>query len=218
MTPAREVGGDFYDFFLTDENTVAFLVADVSGKGIPGALFMMAAKAELDNFLKTGVDVDEAVKRSNERLCEGNDADMFVTAWVGKLDYRTGTVTFVNAGHNPPLLRHDGEWTWLRQKSGLFMGSFETAKYKSFQLTLQPGDELLVYSDGVNEAFSADGVEYGNDQLEAFVAAHSELGPQELVDALRADVARWAEGAEQSDDITILALEYHPESSWFAEL
>lgn len=218
MTPAREVGGDFYDFFLTDENTVAFLVADVSGKGIPGALFMMAAKAELDNFLKTGVDVDEAVKRSNERLCEGNDADMFVTAWVGKLDYRTGTVTFVNAGHNPPLLRHDGEWTWLRQKSGLFMGSFETAKYKSFQLTLRPGDELLVYSDGVNEAFSADGVEYGNDQLEAFVAAHSELGPQELVDALRADVARWAEGAEQSDDITILALEYHPESSWFAEL
>ena len=210
MAPAREVGGDFYDFFLTDENTMAFLVADVSGKGIPGALFMMASKAELDNFLMTGISVADAVKRSNERLCEGNDADMFVTAWVAKLDYHTGVVTYVNAGHNPPLLRHEGKWVWLREKSGLFMGSFELAKYKSFELTLQPGDELLVYSDGVNEAFSVDGVEYGNDQLEAFVNAHSDLGPQELVEALRADVARWAEGAEQSDDITILALEYHP--------
>ena len=217
MDPAREVGGDFYDFFLTDENTVAFLVADVAGKGIPGALFMMASKAELDNFLMTGISVADAVKRSNERLCEGNDADMFVTAWVAKLDYHTGVVTYVNAGHNPPLLRHEGKWVWLREKSGLFMGSFELAKYKSFELTLQPGDELLVYSDGVNEAFSADGVEYGNDQLEAFVNAHSDLGPQELVEALRADVARWAEGAEQSDDITILALEYHP-AGWSAEL
>ena len=217
MDPAREVGGDFYDFFLTDENTVAFLVADVAGKGIPGALFMMASKAELDNFLMTGISVADAVKRSNERLCEGNDADMFVTAWVAKLDYHTGVVTYVNAGHNPPLLRHEGKWVWLREKSGLFMGSFELAKYKSFELTLQPGDELLVYSDGVNEAFSVDGVEYGNDQLEAFVNAHSDLGPQELVEALRADVARWAEGAEQSDDITILALEYHP-NGWSAEL
>jgi len=217
MAPAREVGGDFYDFFLTDENTMAFLVADVSGKGIPGALFMMASKAELDNFLMTGISVADAVKRSNERLCEGNDADMFVTAWVAKLDYHTGVVTYVNAGHNPPLLRHEGKWVWLREKSGLFMGSFELAKYKSFELTLQPGDELLVYSDGVNEAFSVDGVEYGNDQLEAFVNAHSDLGPQELVEALRADVARWAEGAEQSDDITILALEYHP-AGWSAEL
>ena len=208
MDPAKEVGGDFYDFFLIDDHTLGFLIADVSGKGIPGALFMMAAKSELENFMQTGMDLDQAVTGANERLCHGNDAGMFVTVWAATLNYETGELIYVNAGHNPPLLRHDGKWEWLTTKGGLFLGTFERAKYRTSSLTLVPGDELLLYTDGVNEAFSVTEEEYGNDRLEDFVNAHADEHPRKLVDDLRADVARWAEGAEQSDDITMVALEY----------
>ena len=208
MDPAKEVGGDFYDFFMVDEHTLGFLIADVSGKGIPGALFMMAAKAELDNYMQTGMDLADAVQTANYRLCEGNDAGMFVTVWAAMLDYRRGVLTYVNAGHNPPLLRHKGSWTWLDKRSGLFMGTFEKAKYKSFELRLSPGDELLLYTDGVNEAFNVDDEEYGNDRLEEYLATRADLHPRELAEGLRESVAQWALGAEQSDDITILALEF----------
>lgn len=218
MDPAREVGGDFYDYFLIGEDTVAFLIADVSGKGIPASLFMMAAKANLDNYLSSGMDLVDAVKATNKRLCDGNEAEMFVTAWVATLDFKQGKLSFVNAGHNPPLLRHNGRWSWIEQRGGLFMGSFAQAKYHGTELSLSPGDELLLYTDGVNEAFNVDGEQYGNDRLESFLAAHADLGPTELVTALKADVARWSEGAVQSDDITIFAIEYHPSENWFAEL
>jgi sigma-B regulation protein RsbU (phosphoserine phosphatase) len=210
MTPAKEVGGDFYDFFLIDDHTLGFLIADVSGKGIPGALFMMAAKTEIENCLSTGVEPAEALARANKALCANNDAGMFVTVWAATLDYATGELTYVNAGHNFPLLRHGsgGEWEWLKKKCGLFLGTFDIAKYRQETLTLEPGDELLLYTDGVNEAFNVDEEEYGNDRLEAFLAAHNDLHAREMVRSLRADVASWAEGAEQSDDVTILALEY----------
>ncbi|MDO4796570.1 MAG: SpoIIE family protein phosphatase, partial [Coriobacteriales bacterium] len=210
MNAAKEVGGDFYDFFLIDKNTLGFLIADVSGKGIPGALFMMAAKTEIENYLATGMDPAEAIASANKRLCANNDAGMFVTVWAATLNYQTGELTYVNAGHNFPLLRHGsgGEWEWLKKKCGLFLGTFETAKYRQATLTLQPGDELLLYTDGVNEAFNVDEEEYGNDRLETFLAAHNNLHARDMVRSLRADVAAWAEGAEQSDDVTILALEY----------
>lgn len=208
MDAAREVGGDFYDFFLINDHTLGFLIADVSGKGIPGALFMMKAKAELDNYIQTGMGLAEAIQTANYRLCEGNDAGMFVTVWAAILDFRSGALTYVNAGHNPPLLRHEGAWTWLDNRSGLFMGTFEKAKYKSFELRLALGDALLLYTDGVNEAFNTDEEEYGNARLEEFLCDHATLHPREVVTGLRASVAKWATGAEQSDDITILALEY----------
>ena len=211
MHAAREVGGDFYDFFLIGEDTVAFLVADVSGKGIPASLFMMSAKANLDNYLSSGMDLADAVSATNVRLCEGNEAEMFVTTWVATLDYKRGELSFVNAGHNPPLLRHNGRWSWITQKGGIFMGSFAQAKYRSSELVLVPGDLLLLYTDGVNEAFNVNEEQYGNDRLESFLAAHADLGPKEIVEALKADVASWSEGAVQSDDITIFALEYHGE-------
>ncbi|MDO4797936.1 MAG: SpoIIE family protein phosphatase, partial [Coriobacteriales bacterium] len=210
MDAALEVGGDFYSFFLVDERTLGFLIADVSGKGIPGALFMMTAKTQIERYMSAGLSLAEAVSSANQQLCEGNDAGMFVTLWAATLVWETGELTYCNAGHNFPLLRHGagGEWEWLKKKCGLFLGTFETAKYRQETLMLEPGDELILYTDGVNEAFSADDEEYGNDRLEAFLAAHNDLGPEELVTQLRADVAAWAEGAEQSDDITILALEY----------
>ena len=210
MNAAKEVGGDFYDYFLIDDHTLGFLIADVSGKGVPGALFMMAAKTELENYMSTGMELSQAIATANMRLCANNDAGMFVTVWAATLDYNTGELTYVNAGHNFPLLRHgfNGEWEWLKKKCGLFLGTFEMAKYRQETIMLKPGDELLLYTDGVNEAFNVNEEEYSNERLEEFVAAHSNMHSREIVRSLRADVARWAEGAEQSDDVTILALEY----------
>ena len=208
MNAAREVGGDFYDFFLIDSHTLGFLIADVSGKGIPAALFMMAAKSELANYMKSGMDLAEAVHSANINLCRGNDAGMFVTVWAASLDFETGVLTYVNAGHNPPLLRHDGTWEWLTKKSGLFLGTFETARYHAHSIPLFRGDELILYTDGVNEAFSANEEEYGNERLEAFLVRNNVLHPHQLIDLLRADLRKWAEGTEQSDDITMLCVEY----------
>ena len=210
MDAAKEVGGDFFDFFLIDDHTLGFLIADVSGKGIPGALFMMAAKTEIENHMATGMEPVQAIASANRYLCANNDAGMFVTVWAATLDWKTGLLTYVNAGHNYPLLRRGvgGSWEWLKKKCGLFLGAFETAKYRQETLTLRAGDELLLYTDGVNEAFSLEGEEYGNARLEAFATQHSDSHARELVHSLHADVERWAEGAEQSDDITILVLEY----------
>ncbi|MBQ6523227.1 MAG: SpoIIE family protein phosphatase [Atopobiaceae bacterium] len=208
MDAAREVGGDFYDFFLIDDHTLGLLIADVSGKGIPASLFMMAAKTELANYMSSGMPLNEAVQAANRRLCQSNNAGMFVTVWAATLDYTTGLLTYVNAGHNPPLLRHDGSWEWLRQRSGLFLGTFDTARYRSYQHVLTPDDELLLYTDGVTEAFSAQGEQYGEARLQAFAESHPDLSPHPMALTLRSAIARWAVGAEQSDDITILALEY----------
>ena len=209
MDPAREVGGDFYDFFELDDHTIAFLIADVSGKGIPGALFMMTAKTEIENRLRDRLSLVEAVTAANAYLCANNEAGMFVTAWIATLDWKTGQVRYVNAGHNYPLLRHDGHWDWVNVTSGLFLGAYETVKYREQSFVLEAGDALLLYTDGVNEAFNVAEEKYGDDRLEAFAASHADLAPKELVLALRSDVAAWAEGAEQSDDVTILAMEIH---------
>jgi serine phosphatase RsbU (regulator of sigma subunit) len=209
MDPAREVGGDFYDFFELDGHTIAFLIADVSGKGIPGALFMMTAKTEIENRLRDRLSLVEAVTAANAYLCANNEAGMFVTAWIATLDWKTGQVRYVNAGHNYPLLRHDGHWDWVNVTSGLFLGAYKTVKYREQSFVLEAGDALLLYTDGVNEAFNVAEEKYGDDRLEAFAASHADLAPKELVLALRSDVAAWAEGAEQSDDVTILAMEIH---------
>lgn len=208
MDAAKEVGGDFFDFFLIDDHTLGFLIADVSGKGIPASLFMMAAKAELSNYMSSGMGLSDAVQTANWHLCQGNDADMFVTVWAATLDYKTGLLTYVNAGHNPPLLRHEGKWVWLRDRGGLFLGTFEMARYQSNKLQLSVGDELFLYTDGVSEAFSADLRQYGDERIERFLVSRGALHPRPLIESMRADLARWASGTEQSDDITMLALEY----------
>lgn len=210
MNAAKEVGGDFYDFFEMGESRIGFLIADVSGKGIPGALFMMAAKNEIKHQMTSGKELAAAIRAANVHLCANNEAGMFVTVWAAVLNWQTGELTYCNAGHNFPLLRHGrkGTWEWLNKKCGLFLGTFEVAKYRQETLMLEPGDELVLYTDGVNEAFSLNEVEYGNDRLEQFLQSHNDLRAEQLVPALRGDVAKWAEGAEQSDDVTILALEY----------
>ncbi|MBR3182197.1 MAG: SpoIIE family protein phosphatase [Eggerthellaceae bacterium] len=213
MNAAREVGGDFYDFFLIDDSgpdsgKLAFLVADVSGKGVPAALFMMRAKAQIQRELKGGLELSQAIQNVNAELAAGNDACMFVTMWVGVLDYETGHVDYVNAGHNPPLLWREGSGlVWLRDRSGLPLGLMDFGTYGTYSFDCSIGDKILLYSDGVTEAMSKDGELYGEERLET--AANANIGnrPEALVKAVRDDVGSFAQDAEQSDDITILVLE-----------
>ena len=213
MNAAREVGGDFYDFFLvgdesgSDAGKVAFIVADVSGKGVPAALFMMKAKALLRDYVESGMELGEAVTEANRQLVDGNDAGMFVTAWVGLLDYGTGHVEYVNAGHNPPLLwARESGWQWMKKKSGPVLGLFEMP-YRAHEAECLAGDTFLLYTDGVTEAFDVNECLYGEERLLAVAEESYRMHPRELIERVRASVAAYAEGAEQSDDITILALE-----------
>lgn len=213
MNAAKEVGGDFYDFFLIGDDSdstsgkLGFIIADVSGKGVPAALFMMRADTLLRDYLSSGMEPGEAVENANRQLCDGNDAAMFVTVWVGVLDYATGHVDYVNAGHNPPLLWSQGSWAWLTQRSGLPLGLFDGLPYESYSFDCQIGDELLLYTDGVTEAMSVDGEQYSEERLMELVQKNFTAHPRELVESIRHDVAIHATDAEQSDDITILALE-----------
>ena len=212
MDPAKEVGGDFYDFFLignADEHAgkLGFMIADVSDKGVPAALFMMKAKALIHENMEDGAPLCEAVEHANVQLCEGNSSFMFVTAWIGVLDYGTRRVEYVNAGHNPPLLwrKDQGAWEWLEEASGPPLGIAELP-YPSQMLACAADDALFLYTDGVSEAQSESVELYGEDRLEALLQGIDEPQAQELVETVRQDVARFAAGAEQSDDITMLAL------------
>ena len=157
MIPAKEVGGDFYDFYKLDEKHFAFLVADVSGKGIPAAMFMMSAKTIIKDLAERGLSVEEIFTLANEKLCENNESGMFVTAWMGILDVTTGNVQFANAGHNPPVLkRADGSFEYLKTRAGFVLAGMEGIRYRSGELTLCPGDRLFLYTDGVPEATNID--------------------------------------------------------------
>ena len=213
MNPAREVGGDFYDFFLigsdsdSKQGKLGFVVADVSGKSVPAALFMMTAKTLVRDYMQTGLDLGEAIENANQQLCEGNEAGMFVTVFAGVLDYATGHVTYVNAGHNPPLVWQNGAWHWLTDKSGLPLGLFEGLPYESFEIDCGIGDQFLMYTDGVTEAMNENGELYGEERLKELLESNYWLHPRRLVKCVRDDVKRFANGAEQSDDITMMALE-----------
>ena len=209
MKTAKEVGGDFYDFFEIERTTkIGFFLADVSGKGIPAALFMMAAKTQLRNHLEAGLPVDEAVNSSNHQLCLGNEAGMFVTALICVLDYATGHVEYVNAGHNPPLLLHDGAWSWLKEVSGMPLGLFDGIPYDKLELDLSKEDTLYLYTDGVTEAMSADDELFGEDRLEETLAHYVGMNPRSTCVGVRRALTEFTLDAEQSDDITMLSLKY----------
>ena len=209
MKTAREVGGDFYDFFSIENTTkIGFVMADVSGKGIPAALFMMAARSELRNFMEAGLPVNEAVDAANHQLCNGNDAGMFVTCWVAELDYATGELFYVNAGHNPPMLMHDGSWSWMTNVSGMPLGLFDGIPYDLYTLQLEPRDMLYTYTDGVTEAMSVENELFGEDRLEAVLKKNKDMFPRSVGVAVRRAITDYTQDAEQSDDITMLILKY----------
>ena len=210
MDTAKEVGGDFYDFYFVNKDTLAFLIADVSGKGIPAAMFMMNAKAVLKSYAESGLDVNKVFTLANEKLCEGNDAGMFVTAWMGFLNTETGEVTFANAGHNPPLVRHaDGSFEYLKVRAGFVLAGMEGVKYRKNELQLAPSDVIYLYTDGVTEATNLNDELYGEDRLLALLNANKEASMEELCKLVKDDVFAFAGEAPQFDDITMLALKYN---------
>ena len=209
MYAAKEVGGDFYDFFFVNNDTLAFLVADVSGKGIPAAMFMMTAKALIKGSAEAGMDADAVFDYANQKLCEGNEAKMFVTAWMGMIDLRTGLTRFVNAGHNPPLLRRrDGSFEYLTERSGIMLAMRKKSAYAGKELHLEPGDQLFLYTDGVTEATDAENRLYGDARLQALLNGCGDMDAQELCETVKADIDLFVGDAPQFDDITMLSLRY----------
>ncbi len=209
MMPAKEVGGDFYDFFLTDEDHLAFLIADVSGKGVPAALFMVVAKTLLRSRINGSGTLKEAVEEVNEKLCEGNKNGMFVTAWIGVLTLSTGKVTFVNAGHNPPLFGNSQNgFAFLRERGGFVLGGLPGTKYCMGEFKMHPGDMLFLYTDGVTETTDENGRLYGEGRLRAFLHILGETNPESVIEAVWKDICRFQKTKEQSDDVTMLALCY----------
>ena len=212
MIAAKEVGGDFYDFYKLSDTTVAFLAADVSGKGIPAAMFMMTAKTILKDLAERGLPVNEIFTQANEKLCENNESGMFVTAWMGILDIATGQLTFANAGHNPPLLkRADGSFEYLKTRAGFVLAGMEGIRYCAGELTLNTGDRLFLYTDGVTEATNAANELYGEERLQVFMNQNSAEDAAELLTALKANIDEFVGEAPQFDDITMLLLDYKPQ-------
>ena len=211
MIAAKEVGGDFYDFYKLSDTTVAFLAADVSGKGIPAAMFMMTAKTIIKDLAESGMAVNDIFTKANEKLCENNESGMFVTAWMGILDLTTGNVQFANAGHNPPLLkRADGSFEYLKTRAGFVLAGMEGVRYRVGELTLCPGDRLFLYTDGVPEATNVENKLYGEDRLLAFMNQNASIEATKLLPALKANIDEFVGEAPQFDDITMLMFDYKP--------
>ncbi|MGN0412249.1 MAG: SpoIIE family protein phosphatase [Lachnospiraceae bacterium] len=209
MTPAKEVGGDFYDFYMIDENHLGVVIADVSGKGVPAALFMVIAKTLIKNQAQMGLEVNDVFTVVNRLLCEGNDAGLFVTAWMGILDLTSGVLSFANAGHNPPLLKKkDGSFTYLNTRPGLVLAGMEGIKYRKNEITLDPGDRLFLYTDGVTEATNQDNRLYGTERLNQFLNEHSEENIKEILHGLKQNIEGFVGDAPQFDDITMLILDF----------
>ena len=209
MIAAKEVGGDFYDFYKLNDTTVAFLVADVSGKGIPAAMFMMTAKTIIKDLAERGMPVNEIFTKANEKLCENNESGMFVTAWMGILDIPTGKMQFANAGHNPPLLkRADGSFEYLRTRAGLVLAGMEGVCYRVSEITLGKGDRLFLYTDGVTEATDVENQLYGEARLQVFMNKNAQLEATALLTAIKKDIDEFVGEAPQFDDITMLAFDY----------
>lgn len=211
MIPAKEVGGDFYDFFLIDEDQFCFLIGDVSGKGVPAALFMVIAKSLLKNQALLGGTPSEILSQVNKMLCADNEQSMFVTLFLAILDTRSGQLTYANAGHNPPLLARRGEnATYLQPRKGFVLGGFDGVHYSDEVLQMQAGDTLCLYTDGVTEAMDNEFDLYGESRLIDRVRESAGKNEREIVQIIQEDVTSFAGSAPQSDDITLLVVRYNP--------
>ena len=209
MDPAKEVGGDFYDFFFVGKDKLAMVVADVSGKGIPAALFMMRAKTAIRGLAESGLGPAEILGRANNTLCEGNEAEMFVTVWLGIIDLTTGKMISSNAGHEYPLLmRAEGDYEYIRDKHGLALAAMEDMSYREYEMDLYPGDRLFVYTDGIPEAIDVHEEQYGTERLAAVLNTLKLEPSAKMLPAVRKDIADFVGEADQFDDITMLGFLY----------
>jgi sigma-B regulation protein RsbU (phosphoserine phosphatase) len=208
LVPAKEVGGDFYDFFFIDENHLCFAVGDVSGKGVPASLFMAVTKTLFKSTTVTGATPGEILARLNAEICRDNDSCMFVTLFCAILNIRSGEIAYSNGGHNPPYYLHQTGVSPLQEARGRALGIVEQSPYSSGRLVLNPGEALLLYTDGVTEAMDRNESLYSDQRLERFLETSRESSPRQMIGELVDDVKRFAGGAAQSDDITALALRY----------
>jgi len=209
MDPAKEVGGDFYDFFLIDDTHLGIVMADVSGKGVPAALFMMISKILVQNYAMTGKSPAEVLKAVNDQICANNREEMFVTAWLGILDTGTGKITAANAGHEyPVLMQPGGGFELIKDKHGFVIGGMEGMKYKEYELQLSPGAKLFLYTDGVPEAMNGENELFGTERMLAALNENTSASPEELLKNVRRAVDGFVKDAEQFDDLTMLGLEY----------
>ena len=209
MKAAKEVGGDFYDFFFTDRNKLALVIADVSGKGIPASLFMMRSKTAIRSFAESGGTPSEIIEKANNALCEGNDAEMFVTVWIGILELETGLMRCANAGHEYPLIKHEGgDFELIKDKHSLALAAMEGLKAKEYEMTLVPGDKLFVYTDGIPEAINERVVQYGTDRLLDAINEVKDKEFTQILPHLSQSVADFRGKADQFDDITMLGFEF----------
>ena len=209
MKTAKVVGGDFYDYFPVGKDMIAILMADVSGKGIPAALFMMRTKSLMKSLLETGMSIEEAVKHTNVQLCENNEAKMFVTCWIGIIRLDNGIVEFVNAGHNPPVIKQNGQFKYLKAPANLVMGGLNRAKYEKQVFQLKPGDTIFLYTDGITEAKAENDDMYGEERLLNYLNSVNTLDPKKIVNGVLEDTLAFVNGFEQSDDMTLLAFSYY---------
>ncbi len=208
MEAAKEVGGDFYDVFYVDQTHVAFVIGDVSGKGVPAALFMASSKIVLQNCVRDVPELAEAVAAANNALCARNEAEMFVTIWVGVLDLESGELKFVSAGHNPAVLLRDGKPEYLRIRNGFVLGGMENMRYKVNTVSLSEGDMVYLYTDGVTEAEDAKHNLFGEDRLLECFEGKSESGTADMIDNVKKSVEVFINGNSQFDDMTMLCFKW----------
>lgn len=207
MDPAREVGGDFYDFFLIDKDHLAMVIADVSGKGIPAALFMMMSKILVKNYVTTGSSPAEALAAVNNTICQNNTNDMFVTIWLGILTISTGKIIAANAGHEYPILqRAGGQFEVIKDKHGFVVGSMPNIKYSEYEIDFHTGDTLFVYTDGLPESTNSANEQFGLDRILEVLNSEPDGEVEDLFVSMGVAVAEFVQDAEQFDDLTMLAL------------
>lgn len=209
MDPAKEVGGDFYDFFMVDADHLAFVVADVSGKGVPAALFMVIGKTLIKDHTGLHDDLGEVFTEVNNILCASNSEEMFITAFEGVLNLKTGELRYVNAGHEIPFLcRKGGMFEPYKVRAGFVLAGMQGIRYRAGSIQLEPGDKVFQYSDGIPEAINREKAPYGMKRLESVLAKNSEKAPSELLPLVKADVDAFVGDADQFDDITMLCIEF----------
>ena len=217
MDPARQVGGDFYNFFLIDDDHLGLVIGDVSGKGVPAALFMMVTNILVSNRAQMGGTPAEVLAYVNDRLCEHNTAEMFVTIWLGILEISTGRVIAANAGHEYPVVGKNSRFSLLKDRHGFVAGGMSGMAYKDYEIQLEPGDKLFVYTDGVPEATDAENRLFGTDRMLLALNEEPEAGPEKLLQNVRRAVDGFVKDAEQFDDLSMLCLEYRGKEPMKAE-
>ena len=210
MDPAKEIGGDFYDFFMIGDDHLAVVIADVSGKGVPAALFMMSSKILINDHAIMGGSPAEILERVNKQVYANNKAHMFVTVWLGILEISTGKLTTASAGHEYPMININGKYEMLKDKHGLAVGAMEISRYKNTEIQLKKGDSIFVYTDGVAEATDADNNLFGTDRtVEALNAVPEGASQQDVLAGVRAAVDAFVKEAPQFDDLTMVGLKYY---------